>query len=111
MYKNFNLTESEREQILSMHQAHGYGKSINEETNNCLSQFKKTPKGSKGRFGGVTDYDGWSGTFEGYNISITSNGTCKLIKSQSKEKIIAKWKCDNGTFRVYDKKQQTWTID
>jgi len=30
MYKNFNLTESEREQILGMHQAHGYKKPLNE---------------------------------------------------------------------------------
>jgi hypothetical protein len=31
MYKNFNLTESEREQILGMHQAHGYKKPLNEQ--------------------------------------------------------------------------------
>ena len=31
MYKNFNLTESEREQILGMHQAHGYKKPLNED--------------------------------------------------------------------------------
>jgi len=32
MRKNFNLTESEREQILNMHKKHGYGKSINEQS-------------------------------------------------------------------------------
>lgn len=32
MYKNFNLTESEKEQILNKHKEHGYGKPLNEET-------------------------------------------------------------------------------
>ncbi len=31
MYKNFNLTESEREQILKQHQSHGYKKPLNEQ--------------------------------------------------------------------------------
>jgi hypothetical protein len=31
MYKNFNLTESEREQILKQHKEHGYKKSLNEQ--------------------------------------------------------------------------------
>jgi hypothetical protein len=31
MYKNFNLTESEKQQILEMHKAHGYKKPLNEE--------------------------------------------------------------------------------
>jgi len=31
MYKNFNLTESEREQILNMHKEHGYKKPLNED--------------------------------------------------------------------------------
>ncbi len=30
MYKNFNLTESERKQILNMHKSHGYKKPLNE---------------------------------------------------------------------------------
>jgi hypothetical protein len=30
MYKNFNLTESEREQILNQHKEHGYKKPLNE---------------------------------------------------------------------------------
>lgn len=30
MYKNFTLTESEKEQILSMHKEHGYKKPLNE---------------------------------------------------------------------------------
>jgi hypothetical protein len=32
MYKNFNLTESEREQILNQHKEHGYKKAINEQS-------------------------------------------------------------------------------
>lgn len=32
MYKNFNLTESEREQILNQHKEHGYKKSLNEQS-------------------------------------------------------------------------------
>jgi len=59
MYKNFTLTESEREQILNMHKEHGYGQPINEQdlvrlvnrvineqTNvdeSNFSQFIKTP--------------------------------------------------------------------
>lgn len=31
MYKNFNLTESEKEQILKQHQSQGYKKSLNEQ--------------------------------------------------------------------------------
>jgi hypothetical protein len=32
MYKNFNLTESEKEQILKQHQSHGYKKGLNEQS-------------------------------------------------------------------------------
>ena len=32
MYKNFNITEEEKQQIMEMHQSHGYKKSINEQT-------------------------------------------------------------------------------
>lgn len=32
MYKNFNLTESEKEQILNMHKDKGYGKGVNEQS-------------------------------------------------------------------------------
>lgn len=31
MYKNFNLTESEKESILKQHKSYGYGKSLNEQ--------------------------------------------------------------------------------
>lgn len=31
MYKNFNLTEEERKQIMEMHKNHGYKKPVNEE--------------------------------------------------------------------------------
>jgi hypothetical protein len=31
MYKNFNLTEEEKKQIMKMHKSHGYKKPINEE--------------------------------------------------------------------------------
>lgn len=31
MYKNFNLTESEKEQILNQHKEHGYRKPLNEQ--------------------------------------------------------------------------------
>ena len=37
MYKNFNLTESERESILSMHQAHGYKKPLNENNQQAMA--------------------------------------------------------------------------
>lgn len=33
MYKNFNLTESEKEEILKKHKSHGYGKPLNEQYN------------------------------------------------------------------------------
>ena len=45
MYKNFTLTESEREQILNMHKEHGYGQSINEQDGG----FKEDSR----------DYDHW----------------------------------------------------
>jgi hypothetical protein len=84
---------------------------VSEQTsnNNCLSQFEKIPKGSKSRFGGLTQNDYWNGTYDGFNISINFDGTCTLRKSN--EKISAKWKCDNGKFVVYDKKQRMNTID
>jgi len=105
MSKIIRLTESDLVRLVN--------KVIEEQTNDtsCLNQFKKTPKGSRGRFGGVTEHDYWSGTYQGYNISINFDGTCKLTKSSTQEKISAKWKCEHGSFKVYDKKQQTWTID
>jgi hypothetical protein len=36
MYKNFNLTESEKEEILNKHKAHGYKKPLNEEEDDEL---------------------------------------------------------------------------
>jgi hypothetical protein len=33
MYKNFNLTESEKEEILKKHKSYGYGKPLNEQYN------------------------------------------------------------------------------
>jgi len=33
MYKNFNLTDKEREQILEQHSEYGYGKPLNEQSN------------------------------------------------------------------------------
>jgi hypothetical protein len=33
MYKNFNLTESEKESILKQHKSYGYGKPLNEQYN------------------------------------------------------------------------------
>jgi hypothetical protein len=38
MYKNFILTESEREQILNMHKKHGYKKPLNEQAFNDASE-------------------------------------------------------------------------
>ena len=50
MYKNFNLTESEREQILNQHKEHGYKKSLNEQAYTQQKWGKGTlirlPKGS-----------------------------------------------------------------
>ena len=31
MYKNFNITEEERQQIMEMHKSHGYKQLINEQ--------------------------------------------------------------------------------
>jgi hypothetical protein len=52
MYKNFNLTESEKEQILNMHKDKGYGKPLNEQTPNYVpnatyinKQQNKKPEG------------------------------------------------------------------
>jgi hypothetical protein len=46
MYKNFILTESEKEQILNMHKGHGYGKPLNEigfGAYDATQQAGKTP--------------------------------------------------------------------
>ena len=41
MYKNFNLTESEREQILKQHQEKGYRKPLNEQSTNSLNEMDR----------------------------------------------------------------------
>lgn len=38
MYKNFTLTESEKEQILKQHKKHGYKKPLNEQSNDDSTQ-------------------------------------------------------------------------
>ena len=45
MYKNFNLTESERERILNMHKEHGYKAPLNEqESNTMIGKISNTLK-------------------------------------------------------------------
>lgn len=41
MYKNFLLTESEKENILNMHKKHGYGSPLNEQVNPALGIAKE----------------------------------------------------------------------
>ena len=41
MYKNFKLTESEKEQILNMHKSHGYGQPLNEQSPQLTQQDYK----------------------------------------------------------------------
>ena len=36
MYKNFNLTDEERQQIMESHKSHGYKKPLNETADNSL---------------------------------------------------------------------------
>jgi hypothetical protein len=48
MYKNFNLTESEKEQILNMHKNHGYGQPLNEQSQPFLPATELIRKGYKG---------------------------------------------------------------
>jgi hypothetical protein len=48
MYKNFNLTESEKEQILNMHKDHGYGQPLNEQSQPFLPATELIRKGYKG---------------------------------------------------------------
>jgi hypothetical protein len=43
MYKNFNLTESEKEQILKQHQSHGYKKPLNEQSFEDYSSDMEQP--------------------------------------------------------------------
>lgn len=43
MYKNFNLTESEKEQILKQHQSHGYKKGLNEQSFEDYSSDMEQP--------------------------------------------------------------------
>lgn len=44
MYKNFNLTESEKEQILNLHKQKGYGKSLNEQQSEEVPSGNETTK-------------------------------------------------------------------
>ena len=83
----------------------------NQPSTNCLGQFKKIPKGSKTRFGTLSEHDFWTGKYENYSISINYDGTCNLVNVQQREKFSAKWKCENGKFIVYDKKQRAFTFD
>jgi hypothetical protein len=65
MYKNFNLTEEERKQIMEMHQSRGYKKSLNEQIDtrkqsyyeNITKQITRRVLGKKIPFGkiGVLD--------------------------------------------------------
>ena len=48
MYKNFKLTESEKEQILNMHKDHGYGQPLNEQNQPFLPATELIRKGYKG---------------------------------------------------------------
>lgn len=52
MYKNFNLTESERERILGMHKEHGYKKAINEQSSGYVGdeQEVSTEESSTGGY-------------------------------------------------------------
>jgi hypothetical protein len=47
MYKNFNLTESEREQILKQHQSHGYKKSLNEQSSGYVDNEEPSDMGGE----------------------------------------------------------------
>jgi hypothetical protein len=44
MYKNFTLTESEKEQILNMHKEHGYKKPLNEQGEPTMTTSVVGPK-------------------------------------------------------------------
>jgi preprotein translocase subunit SecF len=41
MYKNFNLTESEKEQILNMHKEHGYKKPLKEDDSQQMAMLQQ----------------------------------------------------------------------
>ena len=53
MYKNFTLTESEREQILNMHKEHGYGQPMNEQYQNTQKDYQEIADYFKGLMSGI----------------------------------------------------------
>ena len=60
MYKNFNITEEERQQIMEMHKSHGYKQLINEQdaaTTSIYKGYTGVPVGPYRRSGLGTDED------------------------------------------------------
>jgi hypothetical protein len=53
MYKNFNITEEEKQQIMEMHKSHGYKQPLNEQDAATTSIYK----GYRGTFGMGTNED------------------------------------------------------
>jgi len=96
MYKNFNLTESEREQILSMHKEHGYKKPLNEETNqgtnpdvSCLVKagFKKEQIG-----GPMTRRLVYTTVVDGMNYQYDTMGGVRVFNDTQHK--VGTWTCD-----------------
>jgi protein required for attachment to host cells len=41
MYKNFNLTDKERQQIMEQHKSHGYKKPLNENSQQAMAMLQQ----------------------------------------------------------------------
>jgi hypothetical protein len=101
MYKNFNLTESEREEILKQHQSHGYKKPLNE------MDIPSSPSGNGNMVKKLMDYFGFKKEMErtlddGRFIEGYGNGVgkyqIKVILTKKGETDIAKIMYDGPEF-------------
>jgi hypothetical protein len=92
MYKNFNLTESEKEQILNQHKEHGYKKSLNEQEIGGQNWGKggtliRLPKGSNNTNDAIRIQSDLRGDKYDVVISVQSN---KKVRSEIKGNTIFK---------------------
>jgi hypothetical protein len=79
MYKNFNLTESEREQILNMHIEHGYKKPLNEQSTSQrdpkrIAFFDNLAKQISSKIVGKKYFFGKIGVLDNTSIIVKSYG-------------------------------------
>lgn len=113
MYKNFNLTEEEKKQIMKMHKSHGYKKPINEEEEYEDEEsesnemkigdlvFMSTKKFNVDVYTGEDDSSSFRLTRDGNNDIVDVKITMNMSDIYSDEQLIefVKQKAEEGHFR------------